>query len=128
MTPIDISKLVPAILAISVAGERLVTFLKTLVPFLASPKGPNAGNDSTREIIRQVMVMAISFGACWLTACLAKIETGIPDILVGLLASGGSAFWTNILNYVKGVKDVKTQMGEQAKLKTAELATAIQNK
>jgi hypothetical protein len=114
----ELTKLVTLIMAISVAGERLVTFVKTLVPWLSSPQVTVPTNDSTKEIIRKVIVMVIAFLSCWLTAYLANTDSIIKPWLLGLLASGGSAFWTNILTYLKGVSDVKKQAGLQEKINT----------
>lgn len=123
----DLTKLVTLILAISISGERLVTFLKTLIPWLSSPPPSPTGRVGTSEVIRQVVVMIIAFLACWLTAEIADVSTPIKPSLLGLLASGGSAFWTNILSYVKGVKDIKTQEGLQAKIQTANTIAGSQN-
>ncbi|WP_073404524.1 hypothetical protein [Mucilaginibacter sp. OK098] len=38
-----------------------------------------------------------------------------PEWLIGLLASGGSAFWTNVLGYLSGLKDLSAQKAFQAK-------------
>jgi len=118
MNTTALTQLVTLILAISIAGERLVTFLKTLIPWLASPP-PSATAAIKDDIARQVTVMIIAFLACWLTAEIAGVDTIIKPPILGLLASGGSAFWTNILSYVKGAKDIKTQQGIQAKIQTA---------
>jgi hypothetical protein len=115
-------------MAISVAGERLVTFIKTLVPWLSSPQVTVPANDSTKEIVRKVIVMIIAFLACWLTAEMAKTDAIIKPWLLGLLASGGSAFWTNILTYLKGVSDIKKQAGLQEKLKTADALSGSRSK
>lgn len=124
MNTTNLTQLVTLILATSVAGERLVTFLKTLIPWLASP--PPSTTPIKNDIARQVTVMIIAFLACWLTAEIANVDSILKPPILGLLASGGSAFWTSILGYVKGIKDIKTQQGVQAKIQTANIIAGKQ--
>lgn len=127
----EITKIISLILAISLASERLVAFLKTLIPWLASNQTPGPPVDPKTEKIRKLVVMGIAFLAAWLTAgFLSDPGTGyifgkitlIPDkfhlpcVIVGLLASGGSAFWANLLGYFKGLKDISTQKVIEQKL------------
>jgi len=123
----DITKLVTLILGISISGERLVTLIKTIIPSLAAPP-VSAGDqpaDSGKEIIKKIILMAIAFLCCYLTAYLingssnAPVVVGgltIPVYFLGLLASGGSAFWTNILGYLSSLKDLTTQQGVATKM------------
>lgn len=124
----DITKLVSLILGISLAGERLVTLIKTIFPHLAAPPA-SAGDrpdDSPSAIFKKVLLMVIAFLCCWLSA---QLLFGIHNLTVtigtigpiyvwflGLLASAGSAFWTNILGYLSALKDLNNQKALQAKM------------
>lgn len=46
-------------------------------------------------------------------------------VLLGLLASGGSGFWTSILGYVNGLKDTQKTIAVNTKLRTAANMVAI---
>ena len=133
----EITKLISIVLAISLASERLVTLIKTFFPSLASTTAdPGTGVPppvAGKEQRRQLLVMAIAFISAWLTASFCakggnfdpfgSIDIGPPATLIpvwvfGLLASGGSAFWTSLLGYVKAVKGVNTQTFLQQKMVT----------
>ncbi|MBD1362388.1 hypothetical protein IDJ77_01080 [Mucilaginibacter sp. ZT4R22] len=131
-----IMKLVSIILAISLASERLVTFIKTLVPALNTPDPAPIPPYSTQEKLRRFAVMILAFLAGWgAAAMMAKDPTGffgnlnvgldtdsgkilIPCFIVGLMASGGSAFWAKILEYIKAVNEIKGQFATQEKMNT----------
>jgi hypothetical protein len=123
----DITKLVSLILAVSIAGERLVTLIKTIFPSLVAPPATAQTDSSTGGIAKKVTLMFLAFLCCWLTASFlhgtfsqTPIDLGsigqIPVFLLGLLASGGSAFWTNILGYVSALKDLNNQKAVQTKM------------
>ncbi|RWY50086.1 hypothetical protein [Mucilaginibacter gilvus] len=136
-----ISKLVSIILAISLASERLVTFIKTLVPPLNTPEPPPVPPFSTQEKTRRFIVMILAFLTGWLAAKLMGTEEGffsgrlnvgtealpiwIPYFIIGLMASGGSAFWAKILEYIKAVNDIKGQFATQERMNTQMKMTAM---
>ena len=123
----DITKLVTLILGISVAGDRLVTLVKSIFPQLAAPPAGTSDQppESGKEIAKKVILMVIAFLCCLVTALLFPGCKGgvfkIGDLLpidawvIALLASGGSAFWTNILGYLSSLKDLKIQQAALAK-------------
>lgn len=135
-------KLITIVLAVSIASERLVTFLKTLIPKLGSnsadPAAPLPAKLEGIEKWRQISVMLIAFLAAWLTSSFLKDghfdpwgtydigppKTEISVWIIGLLASGGSAFWTNLLGYVRAIKDISTQKSLQLKMTTNHQAQA----
>lgn len=127
-----LTKLITFILAISLAGERLVTFLKTLVPWLAGRATTTPPANDRSDILRKVVVMLLAFSCCILTAYLAAqpdVKTftrtyGLPPAIVGLLASCGSAFWTNILGYLKAISDIKSEQSAQEKINSANVAAS----
>ncbi len=128
-----IMKLVSIILAISLASERLVTFIKTLVPALNTPDPAPVPPYSTQEKTRRFAVMILAFLTGWGAAILmgkdadpfGKLNVGsdalpiwIPYFIIGLMASGGSAFWAKILEYIKAVNEIKGQFATQEKMNT----------
>jgi hypothetical protein len=124
--PIDyLTTLLTVVLAVSLAGERLVTYVKTMIPWLAEEQKTEAKEvDLTRDRNRRVIVLLLALAASWLAASflveeawtvaalwgkvpIASSNATIPVPLLGLLASGGSAFWNNILGFTKAAKDTK---------------------
>lgn len=119
------------LLAISLATERLVTVMKTLLPkWLNEERTDSLGHESpVADRWRRFVVQLISFLAAWLTASfLREVDSGrwpfggikiiegqplMPVIVVALLSMGGSAFWNNILGYSKAVKDIRVQEKER---------------
>jgi hypothetical protein len=115
----EITKLVTLVLAISVAGERLVALITTLFPWLAAGPTPTAPADPKKEAIRKTILMIITFLCCLLTAYLIPGNSGKINIaLLALLASGGSTFWTSLLGYTKAVSDIKSEQLIQEKLRS----------
>jgi|GEM_PF-2603161 len=130
----DLSEMSATLLAISLASERIVTIAKTAFPvWLADEKKTDAQEtDLVADRSRRLFVLAIAFVSAWLTASLLVDEswslgslvgniiiggdTSNTDkglhlnvLIVGLLASGGSSLWSNVLGYTKAVKEVQTQ-------------------
>ena len=137
----EISKLVSIILAISLASERLVVFLKTLIPWLADKPATDQSVYPKNDTVRRIIVMLIAFLAAWLTSGFLA-EAGkpfgfgyikisdqlfLPCGIMGLLASGGSAFWTNILAYTSAAKDINNQKVVQEKVNTKSQIQAFRN-
>jgi len=117
MSAIDLTQNITLILSVSVAGERLVALVKTIVPWLNKPTDPITPTDDDTEKYRKIALMVIAFLCCWLTAYLLPVKpefTSTP--LLGLLASGGSAFWTSLLGYTKAVSEIKVQNVIQEKV------------
>jgi hypothetical protein len=123
VTTVDYGIVIAMILAISLTGERIVAIVKTMMPgWFADPAdaAPNAPPPSpTRDRGRRLRVQAVAFVACWAAA--ATLAPGgfallgtlkmdgleLPTALVGLLAMGGSAFWSLILGISSAFKDLK---------------------
>jgi hypothetical protein len=131
----DLSEMTTILLAISLASERVVTILKTTFPvWLADEKKTEAQEvDLVADKNRRLMILFISFLTSWFAASfLADVpglvnqelfgaegstflgyikfgDTQLPTFILGLLASGGSSLWSNVLGYTKAVKDVQTQ-------------------
>jgi hypothetical protein len=133
MDPTALINLLTLIMAISLASERLVTFLKTLIPYLAGDPLSKPTDPRTTDRVRQLIVMVITFLAAWLTTFLIPMTNDpkspiihLPDWLLALLASGGSAFWNNILGYLKATKDINIQKNIQEKVNTQAKVAAAQ--
>jgi hypothetical protein len=135
----SLSALFATILGVSLATERLVTILKSAVPWLGDEHRnaagqPNAADDRWRRLA----VHAVAFGAAWLTAAFLVTPAGfdlmgqvpvgpssaqhVPVPLVGLLASGGSAFWANVIAYAGAVKDISADKRTAQRLSNREKA------
>ncbi len=129
----NLSSLLAVLIALSVAAERLIEILKNISAL--GKENPNP----TGEALRKLALQLLAIGAGILTAYLSKKilpiipNTGVNGkdtsnsvlLLLGVLASGGSAFWTSILGYVKSVKDIKKTLAVDAKVQTAARVAAI---
>jgi hypothetical protein len=129
-----LNSIVALLLSISLAAERLVTILKTIWPTcLATEKKKETGEiDGLKDALRRLALQMIAIFACWITAAfladgglnmLGHIKVGsgtsstsIPVFIVGLLSSGGSAFWNSLLGYTKAVKDARTIQAARERL------------
>ncbi|HEX8275227.1 MAG TPA: hypothetical protein VF615_21510 [Longimicrobiaceae bacterium] len=132
--------LVPVLIGISLMSERIVTVVKTAFPWLTEEKKTEAKEvDLVADRWRRLIVQALAFVASWLVAGMLQedgnllgsfvIGSGaearsIPVWLVGLLASGGSAFWNNVLGYSKGLKDNQRLLNAAGGLDYTERARA----
>ncbi|MBD2704046.1 hypothetical protein IC229_25600 [Spirosoma sp. BT702] len=127
----DLSEMAATLFAISLASERIVTIAKTAFPvWLANEKKTGAQEvDLVADKGRRLLILAIAFvSACFTASFLVDSDWGLDDLygtivigsdrakglhlnvlLVGLLASGGSSLWSNLLGYTKAVKEVQTQ-------------------
>jgi hypothetical protein len=119
----NLTTIIGMILAVSLASERLVTMIKTLFPgWLADEKKTETLEiDLSADKWRRIVVMILAFIASWGTSTLLtdgydpfgqvtiNSDLKISTFLLGLLASGGSAFWSNLLGYSKAVKDIRVQ-------------------
>jgi hypothetical protein len=134
--PIEsLSATIAVLLSISLATERLVTIIKTIYPPLAVEKKNQAGETAlAADRPRRLVLQALALAAAWVTAgfladeahrilfgtvhwkvfglywqAFGWVKAGevlIPVPIVAVLASGGSAFWTQLLQYIGAVKDI----------------------
>ncbi|GAB4052789.1 hypothetical protein [Spirosoma litoris] len=124
----SLTQIVSILLAISLASERFVTAIKTLFPefFEDEKKTPAQEVDLVADKWRRFAVQLIAFLASWFVAGFLTTEKFMlgsvsfadgavlmPSFIVGLLASGGSSFWNNILGYTKAAKDIQIQQRAQ---------------
>jgi LPXTG-motif cell wall-anchored protein len=127
--PLDLPAAVTAIIALSVAAERVVEIVKGIVVWLdkekESPK-EEARRRATLQGLAAVAGILVSVLAWPVTKTLLP-ETGNPTstiVAFGLLASGGAGFWNSILGYVMSVKALKSADAAAAK-QSATLAGAM---
>jgi hypothetical protein len=119
----DLSAMLAVVLAVSLATERLVTIVKAALPRLAVEQRNQAGEvDLAVDRTRRLTVQAVAFAGAWITSAFMAGEgvlswgafgelvragtVAMPAPVLALLASGGSAFWTQVLQYTGAVKDI----------------------
>lgn len=117
---IDYGVMIATLLAISLAGERIVAIVKTMFPtWFAEPSAQPGSSvpDRLEDRGRRLRVQAMAFGACWVAAAslsnfdfagrmeIAGLSLATP--IVGFLAMGGSAFWSQVLGISSALKDLK---------------------
>jgi hypothetical protein len=121
----DLNAFVAILLAIGLAGERFVTFLKNLAPGLLAdqPRDDTGHPRTSSEKWRRVVVQFIGFLACWLVASFLTADgkmdmlghfkwsenSKLPIWVVGMLASSGSAMWASVLGITSAAKDLRKQ-------------------
>lgn len=116
--PLDnLSDLAAVLLAISLATERLVVIAKTVFPKLGEERPPAPGESADEaDRMRRLSVLGVAYvcalATAWLVADGWTIEYGagkrvISIFGVALLASGGSAFWTQVVGFASAAKDVR---------------------
>lgn len=116
--PLDnLSDLSALLLAISLATERLVVIVKTVFPRLGEERPPSPGQTADEaDRLRRLSVLGVAYlcalATAWLIADGWTIEYGagkrvISVFGVALLASGGSAFWTQVVGFASAAKDVR---------------------
>jgi len=115
----DIQAIVGLLLAVSIASERLVEIIKGYVPWLNEAHENPVTEGRRRAALQIIAVIAGIITAYLASPILAESLTAIKDhnlaiISVGLLASGGSAFWNAVLSYLLQVKELKKQQVSSA--------------
>jgi hypothetical protein len=106
----DLQAIVGLLLAVSIASE----IVKGVVPWLNDPRDDVVAEGRRRAALQVLAVAAGILTAYLASPLLAESLTHLTDhhlaiLSVGLLASGGSAFWNAILTYLLQVKDLKKQ-------------------
>ncbi len=104
--------LVGLIVVVSIASERLVEFIKGMIPWLRT-----SNSDAICESWRKMALQFLAVVAGIVTAFLAEpvfeptlegaVDWYLFALCIGLLASGGSGFWNAILSYLLQTKDLK---------------------
>lgn len=121
-----LSNLLAVLIALSVAAERLVEILKNLVPYLRTEQAA-ANAEARRKLVLQLLAVAAGIATAFLAETVLPTRLQDPRhlVLLGLLASGGSGFWTSILGYVTSVKNVGQVQAAQQNLTLAAHAARL---
>ena len=123
-----LNSFVSAMVAISIAAERLVAILKSFMPWLAKEATLGTGEvDLHGDMLRRIFVFSIAFFASWITAAFLVTPNEfhfcgfvqlpgfrLPASVIGVLGSGVSALWSSLLNYSSALKDIKIQARDTA--------------
>ncbi|MFL5538061.1 MAG: hypothetical protein ACJ8J0_03675 [Longimicrobiaceae bacterium] len=101
------------LIALSMATERGVEIVKSLIPWLDLVR-PEPVSEGRRRAAIQALAVLFGFAIAFLTwPIIAQVmnatkERDAPTIAaLGLLASGGSAFWNSLLGIVLNLKVMK---------------------
>src|SRR5688572_23952046 len=111
------------LLAVSLAAERIVAYVKSAWLWLATEKiDANGQPDPVADKKRQMMVHFVALVSSYVATSLmndswdpsdpVKIDNSvveIPALLVTILSTGGSALWTNVVGLLNVLKDIKRQ-------------------
>jgi expansin (peptidoglycan-binding protein) len=111
------TSIVTALVALSIASERLVEMIKSLVPYLNEKQ-----MDPMKEARRKAALQLLAAVAGVVTAFMAQpaLDASIPTgwqtplgmVVLGLFASGGSGFWNSIQNLAQGAGNLKGAQAE----------------
>jgi hypothetical protein len=120
----DLTVYVTAIIALSIAAERVVEMTKGIVVWLDKVK-ENPKEEARRRASLQALAAGAGVFVSWLAWPVTKAllptggDSAATIIAFGLLASGGSGFWNSILGYVMSLKALKSAVAEAAKKEAA---------
>ncbi|HTF17806.1 MAG TPA: hypothetical protein VK658_07025 [Chryseolinea sp.] len=119
------------VLSVSLATERLVAFVKTLVPWLSKEPLNAAGLiNEEKERYRTLALQVIALACAFITSYLVieaqpassigiKSDPPWPVWTIAVLSTAGSAFWSSVLGYANAVKDIKKQERAQQRIRLA---------
>jgi len=116
----SLPSVITLLIALSVAGERLVEIIKGMVPWLERDK-QNPSEEARRRAALQLMAVGAGIGIAALAWPIAREvlpanqNAVTAPLALGLLSSGGSGFWHSILGYVVNLKDLKGATLDRAK-------------
>jgi hypothetical protein len=118
--PENLTAAITAIIALSVAAERVVEIVKGIVVWLDKEKEDpkvEARRRATLQVLAAVAGILVSVLAWPVTKTLLPATSNPTSTVIafGLLASGGSGFWNSILGYVMSVKALKSADAATAK-------------
>lgn len=119
----DMSKLtmiVSLLAGLSVAAERLVEIVKGFIPSL-NKENPDPKKEGRRKAGLQALAVAAGIVTAFIASPAIPDNIFIPhgvtgNLLLGLLASGGSGFWNSIITYTNKAKEVKAAEAESKKI------------
>ncbi|MEZ4587091.1 MAG: hypothetical protein R2909_11875 [Gemmatimonadales bacterium] len=116
----SLPSVITLLIALSVAGERLVEIIKGMVPWLERDKR-HPSEEARRRAVLQLMAVAAGIGISALAWPIAREilpanqNAVAATLALGLLSSGGSGFWHSILGYAVSLKDLKAATVERTR-------------
>lgn len=111
----NLTGLLATLIALSVAAERLASIVKNFSQFLSTEQ-KEADEEHKRQVRLQLLALVTGLTTAFLAEYYELLPEGLPRWpLLGLLASGGSGFWTSILGYVNSVKDIQKNIAIDTK-------------
>ncbi|KYQ97111.1 hypothetical protein AWY96_00800 [Serratia plymuthica] len=126
----ELESIIGLLLAVSIASERLVEIIKGYFPWLNEEK-QNPVSEGRRKSALQILAVAAGIVTAFLAQPIladslsSMNNQGLAILSVGLLASGGSAFWNAILSYMLQVKNLKKQEVKASSSQNSETPNGI---
>ncbi|MDE4645149.1 hypothetical protein [Klebsiella quasipneumoniae] len=116
----QLENIITMLIAISIASERVVEIIKGYFPWLNLEKQDPVIEGQRKSALQLLAVVAGIVTAFLTQPFVAGSFSAFkhPDLMIlciGLMASGGSAFWNAILNYLLQVKNLKKQQVNSVK-------------
>ena len=121
----NLSELSTLLVAVGLATERLVVVIKTVFPALGPADGARGAKaDRSRRLLVLALAYVCALATSWLiaggmTIQFASARPPMSIFVFAVLASGGSAFWTQVVGFASAAKDARqvqvTQLRQQAK-------------
>jgi hypothetical protein len=110
----SISTAVTLVLAVSVAVERVTEILKQMFPILATALA-NDTSENRRRAVLQLLAAAVGTVIAWFGDLQLGTHGGPSAwVLIGLMSSGGSAFWNHALDALRAMKVTQEATAAQA--------------
>ncbi len=118
--------LIALIIVLSVASERFVEIVKGFSEFLDTTHTDDPRRERLRKMSLHLLAVIAGVGIAALTwPIVATVLADTPNVAadrdvgtivaLGLLASGGSAFWNTMLSYAVNLKDLKRTEARERK-------------
>jgi hypothetical protein len=119
------------LVGISLTVERVVELIKKAIPRLETPS-PNPDRELLRHGFLKLLAVAVGTVAAWQAK--VQLASALPGtwiehlgwvafIIVGLMSSGGSGFWKQLLGIVRAIK-VERAADASARVARAEIEIA----
>jgi hypothetical protein len=113
--PEHVEQLLAFILALSLVTERIVAFLKQVIPALDEAAGAvdlakaDGGERGRRIAVQLIAVLAAGGALLMMEASFTVHVAGRPYPLwfLAILGSGGSSFWSQVLGFTRAARDLK---------------------
>ena len=118
MDTTNLTAIISLLVALSVASERLVEIIKGLFPVI-NQENPDPKKEGWRKTFLQFLALAAGIATAWFASPVVPgnlLHGFSGNLVLGLLASGGSGFWNSILTYANKAKELKAAQAESVKL------------